>query len=90
MDLKDYLENLGITPRKASTADGGEYSSSCPACGDGGKGLRSDRFRIWPQRRMMVVCVKAAFGVGVAVYREILSSFCNNFTIWISTRRVNH
>jgi DNA primase len=51
MDLKDYLENLGITPRKASTADGGEYSSSCPACGDGGKGLRSDRFRIWPAKK---------------------------------------
>lgn len=29
---------------------GGEWCSSCPVCGDGGKGAASNRFRIWPER----------------------------------------
>ncbi len=50
MALKTYLENLGFTPKRSSSADGGEYSSGCPGCGDGGKGKDSDRFRIWPAK----------------------------------------
>lgn len=48
--LLTSLQNLGFDPRKISTADGGEYSSGCPACGDGGKGKKSDRFHIWPEK----------------------------------------
>jgi hypothetical protein len=50
MNLLDYARQLGLDPQKVSTANGGEYASGCPdpACGDGGKGRRSDRFHIWP------------------------------------------
>lgn len=49
-DLFTYTQNLGFLPRKISTTDGGEFSSGCPACGDGGKGKKSDRFHIWPDK----------------------------------------
>lgn len=49
-DLLALMTSRGFSPRKISTNNGGEYSSSCPVCGDGGKGRLSDRFHIWPQR----------------------------------------
>ena len=49
-NLLNFLEDLSITPRRASVADGGEYHSLCPTCGDGGKGRESDRFHIWPEK----------------------------------------
>ncbi|SDP29066.1 hypothetical protein [Desulforhopalus singaporensis] len=54
--LFDHLQNLGFKPRKISTVDGGEYSSACPACGDGGKGQASDRFHIWPEKETGGLC----------------------------------
>lgn len=57
-DLLTSLESiLGSSPRKISTTDGGEYASACPACGDGGKGRRSDRFHIWPEKENKGLCV---------------------------------
>jgi len=47
MSLLTVLENEGFTPRKNGTA---EFVCSCPGCGDGGKGSRSDRFHIWPDK----------------------------------------
>lgn len=44
------LQNRGLTPRKISSSHGGEFCSPCPVCGDGGKGLQSDRFHVWPNR----------------------------------------
>ena len=49
-NLLIFLQSLNIDPRRASVAHGGEYHSSCPACGDGGKGRSSDRFHIWPEK----------------------------------------
>lgn len=49
-DLITLLQNRGLSPRKISAAHGGEYASSCPVCGDGGKGAGSDRFHVWPWR----------------------------------------
>lgn len=47
-NLLIFLEELGFSPRRVSVEGGGEYSSPCPSCGDGGKGRGSDRFHIWP------------------------------------------
>ncbi|BCL59950.1 hypothetical protein DGMP_06430 [Desulfomarina profundi] len=56
-DILTYLESaIGYTPKKISTADGGEYASACPACGDGGKGRKSDRFHIWPEKENKGLC----------------------------------
>ncbi len=49
-DLLELMSMHGYQPRKCSTVHGGEYSSGCPVCGDGGKGAASDRFHIWPAR----------------------------------------
>lgn len=49
-DLLDLMTNRGLSPRKTSTNNGGEYCSACPRCGDGEKGLKSDRFHIWPAK----------------------------------------
>lgn len=57
MNLFDCMQNIGLTPRKCSSAHGGEYYSSCPACGDGGKGGKSDRFHIWPSKDNKGLCV---------------------------------
>lgn len=56
MNILDFLRQRGIEPVKASSAKGGEYSSLCPACGDGGKGRASDRFRAWPEQRGGQTC----------------------------------
>lgn len=56
MDLLTYMQNLGFSPSKVSTANGGEYSSACPGCGDGGKGSKSDRFHIWPYMEGKGLC----------------------------------
>ena len=48
MNVIDLVRRKGIEPRRASSAKGGEWHSSCPICGDGGKGAASDRFHIWP------------------------------------------
>lgn len=50
MTLLDLLHSRGLQPRRISVNHGGEYACSCPVCGDGGKGARSDRFHVWPQR----------------------------------------
>lgn len=42
--LLGLVEDYGLNLRKTSNSQGGEYHSSCPACGDG-----IDRFVIWPQ-----------------------------------------
>ncbi len=56
MDLLRCMEHLGFTPKRVSPAEGGEYASGCPGCGDGGKGPRSDRFHIWPQAEKSKLC----------------------------------
>lgn len=55
-DLLTLLQNRGLSPRKISSNHGGEYCSSCPVCGDGGKGKESDRFHIWPARENAGKC----------------------------------
>lgn len=50
-DLLSLMSSQGYTPRRCSSVDGGEYSSACPVCGDGGKGGESDRFHIWPAKQ---------------------------------------
>jgi len=50
MNVIDLVRRKGIEPRRASSAKGGEWHSSCPICGDGGKGAASDRFHIWPMQ----------------------------------------
>ena len=42
MNILQMVEQKGITPKRVSSNKGGEYHSSCPACGGG------DRFHIWP------------------------------------------
>jgi DNA primase len=49
-DLLAIMTSRGFSPRKVSLNHGGEFVSSCPACGDGGKGGKSDRFHIWPTK----------------------------------------
>lgn len=44
----NLLEIIGGRYRRAGSKNGGEYQGACPWCGDGGKGLASDRFHIWP------------------------------------------
>ena len=56
MNLFDFAQNLGLAPKKVSTANGGEYASACPGCGDGGKAGRSDRFHIWPLAENKGLC----------------------------------
>lgn len=51
-DLMEIMINHGFEPRRGSSANGGEYYSACPFCGDGEKGKRSDRFHIWPDKPM--------------------------------------
>ncbi len=50
MNVIDLVRRKGIEPKKASSAKGGEWHSSCPMCGDGGKGAASDRFHVWPEQ----------------------------------------
>lgn len=50
-DLQNLMTSRGFQPRKTSLVDDGEYVSSCPVCGDGGKGRASDRFHIWPGKK---------------------------------------
>ena len=42
--LLELAMQAGLDPKKVAATKGGEYSTRCPACPDGG----SDRFRIWP------------------------------------------
>lgn len=63
MNIKQLLEQHGITPFKAGSSHGGEYHSSCPGCGgsDGRTAAqgRSDRFQIWPDKSEgMVYCCR--------------------------------
>lgn len=48
MDLIELAEEAGLSPTRVAQTYGGEYVCSCPKCGDGGKGLNSDRFHMWP------------------------------------------
>lgn len=48
INVLELLEKYSMTIRKGSSTKGGEYHSACPGCGDGGKGLDSDRFHVWP------------------------------------------
>lgn len=50
MNVIELVRQKGIEPRRVSTNKGGEYHSSCPICGDGGKGADSDRFHVWPEQ----------------------------------------
>ncbi len=56
-DLLDLVARHGLSPKRSGAQHGGEYSSGCPVCGDGGKGQSSDRFRIWPARHNEGLCV---------------------------------
>jgi hypothetical protein len=56
-DLLTLLQNRGLSPRKISTTNGGEYVCACPVCGDGGKGASSDRFHVWPSKEGSEKCV---------------------------------
>lgn len=53
-NLLTLLQGVGIDPRRASVADGGEYHSACPSCGDGSPRKPGDphpnRFHVWPER----------------------------------------
>ena len=42
--LLELLIQDGMQPRRASSTNGGEYSSACPLCGG------RDRFRTWPEK----------------------------------------
>ena len=59
MNIKQLLEQHGITPFRAGTSHGGEWHSSCPGCGDGSPRKSdagpSDRFQIWPEKTEGVV-----------------------------------
>ena len=50
-DLFTLMTARGFSPRKNGTGHGGEFVSACPGCGDGGKGVKSDRFHIWPNKQ---------------------------------------
>lgn len=43
-NILDVLKDLGLTPKRMASTNGGEYASPCPACGG------RDRFRIWPEK----------------------------------------
>jgi DNA primase len=45
MNVKDLVEELGYTPKKKASSNGGEFSSPCPFCKAG-----DDRFSTWPER----------------------------------------
>jgi DNA primase len=51
MNVLELVIQKGIDPKRVSSNKGGEYHSSCPMCGDGGKGPASNRFHIWPEQR---------------------------------------
>lgn len=51
MDLIELANEIGVTPIRVAQTNGGEFVSSCPKCGDGGKGNDSDRFHIWPNEK---------------------------------------
>lgn len=51
MNVIDLVRQKGIAPRRVSSHNGGEYHSSCPLCGDGGKGPASNRFHVWPAQK---------------------------------------
>ena len=50
-DLFALMTARGFSPRKNGSGHGGEFVSACPGCGDGGKGVKSDRFHIWPNKQ---------------------------------------
>ncbi|MCE5294727.1 MAG: hypothetical protein LLF94_08970 [Chlamydiales bacterium] len=50
MDLIELAEEAGLSPTRVAQTYGGEYVCSCPKCGDGGKGIHSDRFHLWPKQ----------------------------------------
>ena len=45
MNIKDLVEEIGLTPKRKASTKGGEYASPCPFCQDG-----KDRFLIWPSQ----------------------------------------
>lgn len=45
MNVKDLIEEVGYSPKKKASTQGGEYCSPCPFCKEG-----NDRFLIWPNR----------------------------------------
>jgi len=51
MDLIEIAQEIGILPIRTAQTNGGEFVCSCPKCGDGGKGNKSDRFHIWPNEK---------------------------------------
>jgi hypothetical protein len=51
MDLIEIAKEIGILPIRIAQTNGGEFVSSCPKCGDGGKNNNSDRFHIWPDEK---------------------------------------
>lgn len=46
MNIKDLIEEIGLTPKRKAACHGGEYSSPCPFCEEG-----DDRFIIHPNRQ---------------------------------------
>ena len=51
MDLIEIAKETGVLPIRIAQTNGGEFVSSCPRCGDGGKSNNSDRFHIWPNEK---------------------------------------
>lgn len=45
MKLIELAQQIDLQPKRTSSTNGGEYASSCPACGG------RDRFRIWPNQQ---------------------------------------
>lgn len=43
MSIMDFCSQVGLSLKRESSTNGGEYSSSCPSCGG------TDRFRVWPK-----------------------------------------
>lgn len=50
-DLFALMTARGFAPRKNGSGHGGEFVSACPDCGDGGKGAKSNRFHVWPNKQ---------------------------------------
>lgn len=53
MNVLDAVAERGVVMRLASARNhskGPEYHGPCPACGDSGKGDKSNKFHVWPEQ----------------------------------------
>ncbi len=45
MNILECAREVGLSPKRVASTNGGEYASACPACHEG-----VDRFRMWPDQ----------------------------------------